>query len=105
VLTQERVILLKTMIYKQADDFNVNIKEMEADKDHIHILFSSKPSLRMTDFVKKVKGVSSRALRLKYSELLKEVQQKHLWSPSYFLSTTGGVTIEVIKKYIESQGR
>ncbi|MDR3291178.1 MAG: transposase, partial [Methanobrevibacter sp.] len=33
VLTQERVILLKTMIYKQVYDFNVNIKEMEADKD------------------------------------------------------------------------
>jgi putative transposase len=78
VLSQERVKLLKTMIYKQTDDFNINIKEMETDKDHIHILFSSKPSLKITNFIKKVKGVSSRVLRLKYPELLREVHQKHL---------------------------
>ncbi len=26
-----------------------------------------------------------------------------LWSPSYFIATTGGVTLEKIKEYVESQ--
>ncbi|HIP17861.1 MAG TPA: IS200/IS605 family transposase, partial [Sulfurovum sp.] len=26
------------------------------------------------------------------------------WSRSFFLATTGGVTLEVLKQYVESQG-
>jgi putative transposase len=27
----------------------------------------------------------------------------HFWSPSYFLSTAGNVTIDILKEYIENQ--
>ena len=29
----------------------------------------------------------------------------HLWSTSYFLLTTGQTTLEILKKYVESQGK
>ena len=28
---------------------------------------------------------------------------EHFWSPSYFLATTGNVTIDVLKEYVENQ--
>ena len=27
----------------------------------------------------------------------------HFWSPSYFLATTGNVTIDILKEYVENQ--
>jgi len=67
---------------KAADEFNVIIKEMKADKNHIHILFSCQPTLKISMFVKKAKGISSRALRLKNPSLKYEVHNKYLWSPN-----------------------
>ena len=30
--------------------------------------------------------------------------QEAFWSRSFFLATTGGVTLEVLKQYVENQG-
>jgi putative transposase len=32
------------------------------------------------------------------------VGRGHLWSPSYFVVSTGGAPIEVVRRYIEQQG-
>ncbi|MFW9989666.1 MAG: transposase [Candidatus Odinarchaeota archaeon] len=29
----------------------------------------------------------------------------HFWSPSYFISSTGNVSIDVLKQYVENQQR
>ena len=34
----------------------------------------------------------------------KEFWGRHLWARGYFMATTGNVTDEAVKKYIESQG-
>jgi len=36
--------------------------------------------------------------------LKKQLWKEYFWSRSYCLITTGGVPIEIIKKYIECQG-
>ena len=37
-------------------------------------------------------------------DLLKDkLWGEHFWSPSYFLATTGNVTIDTLKAYIENQ--
>ncbi|MDR2830991.1 MAG: IS200/IS605 family transposase [Methanobrevibacter sp.] len=98
------ILLLKTVTRRVAEEHIINIKEMETDKDHIHILFSCKPTINLIKFIKEVKGKSSRALRLKYPNLKEKVHKDSFWSPSYFLCTTGGVTIEIIEQYIKNQG-
>ena len=32
-----------------------------------------------------------------------EIWGKHFWLPSYFLATTGNVTIDILKQYVENQ--
>jgi putative transposase len=73
--------------------------------DHVHILFSCQPTLKITMFIKKLKGISSRGLRQHYTQLLDKVHKQHLWSNRYFLCTTGGAKIDVIEKYIQNQGK
>lgn len=95
---------IKSQICKIAKTFNVEIIEQECGIDHIHILFKSKPTLDITKFINILKGHSSRYIREKYKDQLKgKLWGDAFWSPSYFLSTTGNVTIDILKQYVENQ--
>lgn len=100
------VSYVKDIVCKVASDMDVEIIEQECGVDHIHIIFKTKPSLNIPTFINYLKGRSSRLLRQKYTQLLKKkLWGNALWSPSYFLATSGNVTIDVIKKYVDNQRR
>lgn len=95
---------LKTIMDNIANSFNVDIIEQECGEDHIHILFKAKPTLDITKFINILKGRSSRLLREKHKDFLKDkLWGDSFWSPSYFLATSGNVTIDILKDYIEEQ--
>jgi len=102
----EIVSEIKSIINKIAKSFDVKIIECECGIDHIHILFRAKPTLDMTKFINILKGHSSRDIRKKHKTFLKgKLWGENFWSPSYFLATTGNVTIDILKEYIENQRR
>lgn len=105
VFTNEAIINeLKTIVEGIADDFDVEVIEQECGIDHIHILFRAKPTLDITKFINLLKGKSARELRKNNKEFLKDkLWGEHFWSPSYFLATTGNVTIDILKNYVENQ--
>jgi len=95
---------LKTIICQIAKEFEVEVIEQECGDDHLHILFRAKPTLEMTKFINILKGRSSRILRDKHKDYLKDkLWGDSFWSPSYFLATTGNVTLDILKKYVENQ--
>ena len=103
-LNDEIVSNIKTIIEKIADDFDVEIIEQQCGIDHIHILFRAKPTLDIPKFINLLKGRSSREIRKKYKDFLADkLWGDSFWSPSYFLSTTGNVTIDILKQYVENQ--
>lgn len=79
----------------------VDVIELEVMPDHIHMLVEVDPQFGIHKFVKNIKGASSRTLREKHRDLRSRVPT--LWTNSYFVSTVGGVTLDVVKKYIEDQ--
>ena len=103
-LSDDIISDLKTITKDIAESFDVKILEQECGEDHLHILFRSKPTLDITKFIHILKGHSSRKIRDKYKDFLKDkLWGDNFWSPSYFLSTTGNTTIDVLKSYIETQ--
>ena len=105
VFTEDSIISsVKTIFDKIASGFDVDIIECECGLDHVHILFRSKPTLDTTKFINILKGHASREIRKIYKDFLKDkLWGDHFWSPSYFLATTGNVTVDILKKYIEDQ--
>jgi putative transposase len=97
---------LKEKINDISNNFSVEVIEQETDIDHIHILFKSKPTLEITKYINSIKGVSSRLLRQKYKDFLRnKLWGKAFWSPSYYLATTGNVALSTLIKYVEDQGK
>ncbi|EAZ90050.1 IS200/IS605 family transposase [Crocosphaera chwakensis] len=81
-----------------AKDNSFVIRSQEVAPDHVHLLieYSSRDSIAQV--VQAFKGRSSRLLRKEFPELLK---LPSLWSRSYFYETTGKVSSEKIRAYIE----
>jgi putative transposase len=105
VFTDDNIISdAKSIFEKISSDFDVQIIEQECGIDHIHILFKCKPTLDITKYINILKGHSSRKIRNKYKDFLKDkLWGTSFWSPSYFLATTGNVTIDILKEYVEDQ--
>jgi putative transposase len=51
-----------------------------------------------------LKSVSSRKLRQEFADHLEKFYWKDVfWSGSYFVASCGGVTVSMLRKYIEAQ--
>ena len=93
-------------ILKRIKDYypEIDIIEINHDKDHIHILVSIPPKLSVGKVVGIIKANTSRELRNKF-EYLKKLYwgTNAIWSEGYFVSTVG-VNEETIRNYIKQQG-
>ena len=84
--------------------YNITLQEWNHDKDHVHILFKAHPNTEISKFINAYKSASSRLLKKEYPQICQKLWKEYFWSQSFCLISTGGATIEIIRKYIESQG-
>ena len=78
--------------------------EFNGEEDHIHLLFQYYPQMELPKFISNLKSISSRRLRNEFSERVDKFYGKAVfWNESYFIASCGGVTVSVLKKYIEKQ--
>lgn len=95
---------LKEIFEYVGKSYGITTTEWNSDIDHIHCLFKVKPNTNLSKFLNSYKSLSSRLIKKEYPTIRKYLWKEYFWSPSYCLITTGGATIEVIKRYIENQG-
>jgi len=95
---------VKNKILELSNNFEVKVVEIECGIDHIHLLISAKPTLDIPKDINTIKGHSSRFLRKEYKSFLQnKLWGNHFWSHSYFIASTGNVSIDVLKQYVEKQ--
>jgi REP-associated tyrosine transposase len=68
--------------------------------DHVHLFIRANPCTLSPDIPRLIKGRSPHDLREEFPHLRK---LPSLWTRSYFLSTAGNVSQEIIQRYIERQ--
>ena len=79
--------------------------ELNGEPDHIHILFELPATAVPSVVVCSLKTQLSKEIRAKFRDEIKDKLWKDsFWSDSYFITTTGGVNIETLEKYIQDQG-
>ncbi|MBV7335791.1 IS200/IS605 family transposase [Chloroflexi bacterium TSY] len=92
---------LKEIILQLSDQLAFDVEEMEVMPDHVHVVIDCDPQFGIYKIVKRIKGTSSRLLRQEFPHLKSRLPT--LWTNSACILTTGGATIEIIKKYIRDQ--
>ena len=87
-----------------AESYGITLEEWNHDEDHVHVMFRAKPSSELSKFINAYKSASSRLLKKEHPEIRSKLWREAFWSQSYCLLTAGGAPIEVIRRYIETQG-
>lgn len=88
------------LIRLKCEEQGWEVVALEVMPDHVHLFVRAWPTTSAAEVVKQVKGITSHKLRRNYPHLLK---LPSLWTRSYFASTAGNVSQEVIRRYIDSQ--
>ena len=95
---------LKEIFLYIAPSYNITLEEWNHDIDHVHILFRGQPNTEISKFINAYKSASSRLIKKEYPDIRKSLWKEMFWSQSFCLISTGGVTVDVIKQYIQTQG-
>lgn len=94
----------KDIIKRLVTENGSEVVNIECGVDHIHILLKTKPATDVPKLVNVIKGRSARVLREEFSEELKtKLWEDSFWSPSYYLATTGNVSLETLMNYVNNQ--
>lgn len=94
---------LRDLIRETCTSLDVKIEKGHVARDHVHLLVSVPPYISVSKLVQSLKGRTSRKMLDEYKGLKKAFWGQHLWARGYFVASTGNVTDEVIRKYIEDQ--
>jgi putative transposase len=104
VLTGDMISRLRDVITDLCAKWDCKVIEFNGEDNHIHLLFQYYPQMELPKFIGNIKSVTSRRLRQEFPEQINKIYwKKVLWNESYFIASCGGVTISVLKKYIENQ--
>jgi len=106
VFNDDLLNVCKTAMEQVCADFDVRLVEFNGEDDHVHLLVEYPPTVQLSRLVNSLKGVSARMLRKQRSEQIKAyLWGEHFWSPSYFVGSAGGASLDVLREYVENQRR
>lgn len=104
VITDNVSVRLKEIFEIIAPNYNICLEEWNHDNDHVHVLFKGHPNTELSKFINAYKSASSRLIKKEFPKVKAMLWEDKFWSKSFCLLTTGGVTVDVIRQYIETQG-
>ena len=104
-ITSKILSRLKEIFCEVYDHYKVFMIEFSGEEDHVHLLIEYQPTLRLSDFIRVLKSVSSQKIRKEfYSDIKYLLWGSRFWTRSYCVLSVGdGATTEIIKRYISNQ--
>lgn len=105
VLRGEVALRLRELVRQTCASLEVYIVSGHVAPDHVHLLVSVPPQVSVSALMQHIKGRSSHKLLAEFSEINRQFWGKHIWARGYFAASSGNVTDEIVKQYIESQGQ
>ncbi len=104
VITSEILKDLKEIFSRLCSNAKSELVEFKGESDHVHLLVDISPDIAPSKLVNTLKTISSRMIRKKYAQYLKPFYSKPvLWTGAYFVTSSGGAPLEILKQYIENQ--
>ena len=80
--------------------------EIGTDEDHIHFLIQSVPTMAVDRIVRTIKSITAREVFKAFPVVRKELWGGNFWTSGYYANTVGQYgNAEVIKRYVENQGK
>ena len=94
---------VKELFVEFQEEVGYEVLDLEVMPDHVHALLDISPKLVVSNVIGSIKGKIAHSLRREFPYLRSRVPS--IWTRSYFVSSVGAVTLEVVKRYIDNQKR
>ncbi len=106
VLTEPVDILIKELCLEISKRYEIHFIEIGTDKDHVHFLIQSVPTMLPHRIVQIVKSITAREIFKRIPEVKLALWGGQFWTKGYFLNTVSRTGSEnAVKEYVRSQGR
>ncbi len=106
VITEEIGESLKDICIEISERYEMNFVEIGFESDHVHFLVQSVPSLSVSEITRKLKSITAKQLFQRHPEIKAKLWGGNFWTSGYYANTVGQYgNEEVIRKYVESQGK
>ena len=102
LLTTEMRLRIREISYQICEQLGVKIIKGLLSSNHTHMFVEIPPKLAVSNFLRRVKGCTSRKVQQEFPELKKQYWGQRFWARGYFCTTSGNVTNETIMNYIEN---
>ena len=103
---KERQKKLRETIAEISERYWFIVVSLATDGNHVHLFLRAAPRYSPAKIMNSIKGISAREMFKVFPEIKKIFCGGELWGDGYYVGTVGdGVTVEIIKKYIENQGK
>jgi putative transposase len=104
VINVEMLKRLEEIFKATAQKWDCEVTEFNGEAAHVHMLININPKAQISKLANNLKTVSSRLIRKAFEEHVKEYLWKDaFWKIGYCVTSTGGASIDVIKRYIQNQ--
>jgi len=86
--------------------YEIKFLEIGADEDHVHFLLQSIPDKSPAEIIKTIKSITAIKIFKTHPKVKEKLWGGNFWTSGYYVNTVGQYgSLQVIKKYVENQGR
>ena len=103
ILTGDIAVRVRDLIRSIAAEHELEIISGKVARDHVHVFVSYRPTQSVSQIVQWLKGISSRVLLQEFPRLRKQYWGRHVWARGYLAVSSGTITDEMIREYIDEQ--
>ena len=97
---------IKEVCLKIGERYEIQFIEIGTDEDHVHFLVQSVPTMSVSNIVRTIKSLTAREVFKNYPEVKRDLWGGNFWTSGFYANTVGMYgNKEVIKKYVENQGK
>ncbi len=106
-LTAEILDRMRSIMNELLVKWDCELVEFGGESDHVHLLIETHPSVDLSKLVNNIKTVTSRKLRLEFSEHLSKFywgDKPQFWSGSYAIISVGApAPLSKLIEYVQNQ--
>ncbi len=101
ILTKEMSYRIKAINNQVCSQLGIRIIKGVLSNNHTHMFVEIPPRISVSEFMRRIKGCTSRKIQQEFPELRKRYWGQRFWARGYFCTTSGNVTNEIILNYID----
>lgn len=104
VINDKMLKVIEDCFTSICEGMECTLLEFNGESDHVHLLVDMSPKVAPSVLINSLKSVSSRKMRQQFAKHLSVFYwgKSPFWSKAYCAVSTGGVSLEVVKRYIHS---